>query len=494
MKKIAASWLVAAIWSAAVAQTNAPAARALSLADCLTAALQHNFDVQVERYEPAKAQLNLNAAYAGYDPLFSLSGTHNHSRSGGFFTNGISVSDGNTFSSGITGALPSGLTYGLTGNVAENYGYNASTPGNYDGSGGQVGVSATQPLLKNFWIDGTRLAITVAKNNLKLSEQGLRQRFIATVTAVENAYYELIYARENVKVEQQALALAQTQLDQDRQRVEIKVIAERGGTIEQDEAQLAQSRANLIAAQFTLVTDENALKNLITDKYVQWHDVTIEPSATLTAVRQLFDVQDSWSKGLTQRPDWLQTKINLEQQGIQLKYDRNQLFPQLDLVGSYGYNGAGREFNDAFSQYNRANRPYYSYGAEFSLPLSNAKARNSFKADQATEQQLLLKLKQLEQNVMVAIDNAVKQAQSAWESVDATQKARTYAEAALSAEQGKYAVGKSTTFTVLQLQNNLTAARSQEIRALANYNEALANLAQQEGSTLDRHQLDLRVK
>ena len=197
---------------------------------------------------------------------------------------------------------------------------------------------------------------------------------------------------------------------------------------------------------------------------------------------------------MASRPDLLQAKVNVEQQGIQLKYDRNQIFPQLDLVASYGYNGAGREFNDAFGQYATANRPYYSYGAALSIPLSNAKARNSFKVDKAVEQQLLLKLKQLEQNVMVQIDNAVKQAQSAWESVDATHKARTYAEAALKAEQGKYAVGKSTTFTVLQLQNNLTAARSQEIRALANYNEALANLAQQEGSTLERRQVDLQVK
>jgi outer membrane protein TolC len=78
--------------------------------------------------------------------------------------------------------------------------------------------------------------------------------------------------------------------------------------------------------------------------------------------------------------------------------------------------------------------------------------------------------------------------------VDATKQARISAEAALNAEQGKYAAGKSTTFTVLQLQNNLTAARSQEIRALANYNESLANLAQQEGSTLERHQLDVKVK
>jgi outer membrane protein TolC len=95
---------------------------------------------------------------------------------------------------------------------------------------------------------------------------------------------------------------------------------------------------------------------------------------------------------------------------------------------------------------------------------------------------------------MVEIDNAVKQAQSAYQSTEATRQARIYAEAALDAEQKKYAVGKSTTFIVLQLQNNLTAARSQEIRKLADYNEALSNLAAQEGSTLERNRIDIQAK
>jgi outer membrane protein TolC len=205
-------------------------------------------------------------------------------------------------------------------------------------------------------------------------------------------------------------------------------------------------------------------------------------------------VQDSWNKGMTDRPDLVQARLNLEQQGIQLKYYRNQLFPEVNLIGSYGYNGAGQEFSDTFNQFAAANRPFYSYGAQLSIPLGNIGARNQLKAGKATEKQLLLQLKQLEQNVMVQIDNDVKAAQSAWESADATRQQRIYAEAALNAEQGKYAVGKSTTFTVLQLQNNLTSARSQEIRALANYNQALANLAAAEGSSLQRDQLDLQVK
>ncbi len=470
----------------------------MSLTDCLTEALAHNLDLQIQRYEPQISLYDLHSAYAGYDPTFNFSATRNHNRSGavGYPS---TISDSDSFSSSLGGLTPWGLSYDLGGNVSENRGSSLAQidtgqyiTSRFDNSGGQVGLNVTQPLLKNFWVDNTRVSISVAKNRLKFSEQGLRQQIITTVTDVENAYYELIYAREYLHVQQQALALAQTQLDQDKKRVELGSLAPLD--VQQDEAQVAQSRASLIAAQFNLAVAQNSLKNLLTDSYIKWHDVDIAPTATMTPTRQVLDVQDSWSKGMAQRPDLLQAKLNIEQQGIQLKYLRNQIFPQLDLVGSYGVNGSGREFSDALGQYSTGNRPYYSYGAQLSIPLSNARARNGLKTGKANEQQLLLSLKKLEQNVMVQIDNAVKQAQSAWEGAEATRQARTYAEAALDAEQKKYAVGKSTTFTVLQLQNNLTSARSQEIRSLADYNKALSNLAEQEATTLERNKLDLQVK
>jgi outer membrane protein TolC len=479
--------------------TNAVAPREMALQDCIQEALQHNLDVQIERYNPQISLYNLRAAYGGYDPLLSISGQHNYNVSPGGLaqnlTNTIpsSTSDENSFKSDIGGVLPSGLKYDFSGNISEQYGsYGVPSPTPFDSSGGSIGVSLTQPLLRNFWIDNTRLTIHVAKNRLKYSEQGLRQQVITSVTAVENAYYELIYAQDNVKVQQEALKLAQTQLDQDNQRVQIGTLAIL--SVQQDESQVAQGNANLIAAQFTLADDQNTLKNLLTDEYSRWHDMDIQPTATLEAPLQLFDLQDSWSKGMTERPDLLQTRLNVEQQGIQLKFYRNQLFPELDLIGTYGYNGAGREFSDTFGQFNEGNAPFYSYGAQLSVPLSNIGPRNQYKANKATLQQIVLQLKQLEQSIMVEIDNAVKQAQSNYQSVEATKQARIYAEAALDAEEKTYTVGKATTFEVLQYQNNLTAACSQEIRALANYNEALANLSQQEGSTLERNHINIEVK
>src|SRR5208282_6804551 len=98
--------------------------------------------------------------------------------------------------------------------------------------------------------------------------------------------------------------------------------------------------------------DQNALKNLLTDEYAKWHDVDIQPTATLEAAQESIDLQDSWGKGLAERPDLLQAKLNVEQQGIQLKYYRNQLFPELDLTGSYGFNGTSTEFRGSFEQFN----------------------------------------------------------------------------------------------------------------------------------------------
>ena len=318
--------------AAAQTGTNAAAPREMALQDCIQESLQHNLDVQIERYNPQISLYNLRAAYGGYDPLLNISGQHEYSKSG---VGGFSplIPDNNSFKSDIGGSLPWGMTYDFSGNVAENYGSSIT-----NNSSGSIQVDLTQPLLKNFWIDKTRLTIKVAKNRLKYSEQGLRQQVITSVTAVENAYYELIYALENVKVQQDALQLAQTQLDQDNQRVQIGTLAIL--SVQQDEAQVAQSKANLIAAQSTLATDQNTLKNLLTDQYSRWHDMDIQPTATLEAPLQLFDLQDSWSKGMTERPDLLQARLNVEQQGIQLKYYRNQLFPELDLIGTYGFNGA----------------------------------------------------------------------------------------------------------------------------------------------------------
>jgi outer membrane protein TolC len=251
----------------------------------------------------------------------------------------------------------------------------------------------------------------------------------------------------------------------------------------------------VIAATSQLGTQERLVKSLITDAYSSdWATVTLEPSGKLTAPVPVLNLQDSWAKGLTQRPELLQAKLDIERQGIQLKYDKNQLWPELDVFGSYGYNGSGKEFSDALGDLSSTDRPFYTYGGRISFPLSNTKARNNLKADKANMQQLVLTLKQLEQNTLILIDNDIGTIRANYDQVQATRAAREYEEAALDAEQKKLESGKSTTYTVLQVQRDLTTARGNEIQALDTYNKSLTQLSLHEGSTLDRLEIRLESK
>ncbi len=494
--------LLAGVGLAATAQTNAPEVRKVSLEDCIQSALEKNLDLRIARYEPTKSLSDLQAAYAGYNPDFSIGGVHNYNMSGGGFNPSIgavpaTTTDQNSFNSSLGGLTPWGLSYNLRGNVSESYGSGsqAGLSAPFDTSSGSASISLSQPLLKNFWIDQTRFNIKVGKNLVKYSELGLKHNIMSVATTVEQAYYDLIYARENVIVQTKAVELAQQLVAENKKRVEVGALAPLDE--QQAEAQAASSQAALIAARHSLAVQQSTLKQLTTDDYSSTQPVDLQPTAPLSAPVRVFDRPLSWSKGLTQRPDLLQAKLDIERQGVTLKYNYNQLFPELDLVGSYGHGAGGSgvsEFSQSLYQIAQGNRPFYSYGATLTFPIGNTGARSAYKKGKLVMEQYVLNLKKLEQTIMVTIDNDIGAARSSYQAAAATRAAREYAAAALEAEQKKLENGKSTTYTVLQMQRDLTTARGNEIQALAIYNKALAQLSLDEGSTLERLSINIEVK
>ena len=497
-------WGLAGLWlclglarSTLAAETNAVPTRQVSLQDCFKLALEENLDLKIERINPPIARLDLELARAGYDPAFTFKADHSYSESGGDFRFGTnlistnlvlsanSVSRVDTFSSSIVGLGPYGLTYDLSGTAVDRHG----------SAGDNVSLKLTQPLLRNLLVDQTRLDIAVARNRVKFSELGLRQQIITIITAVEQAYYELIFARENVQVQTEGLRLAERLSADDKKRVQIGMIPRLDE--KQSESQVAARQADLSAALRSLATAQNTLKQLITSNYRELHDPQLQPTVKLSAEPQSLDLHDSWEKGLTERPDLQQAKLDVERQGITLKYYKNQRLPALDVSGTYGHGASGaatRELSDAFGDFRSGDKPFWGVGAVFSIPLGNKFARERYRQGRITADQLVLKLKQLEESVLVEIDEAVNAVRTTLEQVQSTAKARTYAEEALAAEQKKLDSGKSTSFVVLQLQRDLTSARSNEIRALADYNKALAELYKTEGTTLERRKINLQVK
>lgn len=525
------SILLGAFLTGSVMSARGAESRKLSLEECIAIALEHNFDVQIERYNPQTARFTLAGSYGVYDPVFSFSGQHDYeTQPGGIDSQGRiftgSEMDANTFNTGLNGLLPWGLNYNLGGSLSDRYGtkpgaitdptspigfstnYFTDGGGNpvtlistnygtvptrfpFDTASGQVGaLQLSQPLLRNFWIDQPRYVIYANKKNLRIQESNFRDQLMATITDVETAYFNLVYSEDSVKVQQQGLQLAERLLAENKKRVEVGALAPLDE--QQAQSQAATSRATLIQAEANRDSAERTLKDLVSDNYTNdWADVQIVPTDRLLAVPQHFDLQESWRRGIAQSPGLAQQRLTLDIRKYNVRYQRNQLLPQVNVIGSVGFNGSGPEISGALDQIRGADNPFWTVGGQLSVPLSRTTERNNYKAAVASKEQQSVILKQLEQKTLVQIENDIARARANFEQVEATRQARIYAEAALDAEQKKLENGKSTTFEVLQLQQKLTEARAQEVNSLAQYNIALATLAFHEGSTFERHKVML---
>lgn len=485
------------------ANTAANPTRAIGLSEALAMSLQSNLDIQVSRFDPQIAEFGIGAATAVYEPDLRLGYTHTYNKTpggrdpyGNEFPSRLLRNDdwsadvGNT----LNGYLPSGLTYNIGGSAGKSFSEELS--GSAAGKtridyNADALVNLRQPLLRNFLIDDARAQIKISRVAFRQSEEQLRQTINDTLLKVEQAYYNLIFARENVKVQATALELASQLLRENRKRVEVGAMAPLDE--KQAESEVASTRAALIDAERQFSEQQNILKGLITDKYGDWNAINLDPVENLVAVPVTSDVHESWSRGLTQRPDLMQLKYALERAGITLKLRKNQLWPELDLVGSYGHSELSFfGYDEAIGHLPRGTNPNYRYGVVLDIPLGNRAARARYKSAKADQQQSLIEYKRLEQQIMVQIDDAVKLIRSSFERVEATRAARAFAQEALSAEQKKLENGKSTSFFVLQFQRDLTVRRSEEIRALADYNNALAQLAWREGTMLQRHNIQIK--
>ena len=227
------------------------------------------------------------------------------------------------------------------------------------------------------------------------------------------------------------------------------------------------------------------------DDYAQWRLLTILPSNVLLRDPAPFDFNNSWTLAQQGRPDLLNLQVQLEQQHLILRRRGNEKLPQLDLTASAGLAGSAPDLSGVRNQIERKDAPYYSLGLSLALPLGNRREKEAFRIAAAQVEQARLRLRQFRQSVMIQIDDAISQARTNFQRLAATREAREFAEQALINEQAKLARGVSTNFVVLQLQRNLTAARSEEIQSLADYNKATARVRFVESSNLAAYQINL---
>jgi outer membrane protein TolC len=462
--------------------------RLVTVDDVVQMALTNNLDILITKYTPIQDQFALNGLFSSYDPALSLSASRALNTQPGQYYLGFNfppyatISD--SYSASLGGLLPFGLNYTLAAPLNQQ-----TTP--FTQYNATPSLTLSQPLLKNSWVDNSRYQIQLSRKLLRSDLLALRLQMETSINAAKTAYFNLIAARENVAVQTAAVALARQLVDENTKKVQLGSMAPLDQR--QAESQAASSESDLLAAQLAQAVQENTLKSLLALHYDEWRDVTPVPAETLLAIPENHDLSDSLRRAIESRPEMLQAKITIEKQHLAIKYTQNQLYPELDLKGSYGFNSVGATFGHTWDTIRQGTDPSYSYGLTLTVPLENTAARNAYKSAKATLEQTLLQFKKVEVNIVVAVDNDIKTVRSDVLRVEATRKAREYAEDALRAGNIRLQAGSTTSFEVLQLQSNLTSARSAEIRALADYNIALEQLALDEGQTLERSKLDIKM-
>ena len=289
----------------------------MSLNDCLRMALEQNLDIKIGRSSPQIAQFSLDGSYGYYDPLLESRAQQNYSARPGKLDPNVGAIPGSTtwnedFWLSLKGNLPTGARYELSSHLNRlsgdsNLNLTNATAFQYSP---ETAISVTQPLLKDFWIDDGRLKIKLAKKDIKRSELNLQTTIMGIVYQVSQVYYDLVAARDQVKVREMAVQLKQQFLLETRKKVEAGSLAPLEE--KQAESEAATARADLIKVRYDAEAAENNLKGLITDHFTSIHSTTIEPTEKLLAVSQLINLVESWRTGVERRPDYLEKKEILD--------------------------------------------------------------------------------------------------------------------------------------------------------------------------------------
>lgn len=481
-------------------RAEAPPARELTLTECVGLALENNLDLKIEKLARQVAKQEVQAAQGGYDPALSLAAKRAHEetagQSAGTAAGALELlgteTDTDSYSASVGGTTAlGGLGYEVGTRTGDADGVRDGNP--FDTSTGSAGLTLTQPLLKGFKNDGTRYQVAVARGQSAEARVQLEAKAQDVVAQVEQTWYALMRAREGIRVQEDAVRLATQLYEDNRRKVQIGAMS----TLDekQAESQAASARADLSLTRRAYAEAQNRLKTLIFADHRTYREVELVAVGTLEAKPVEVDVEAAGERALADRPNLRQARLALERQGLAVAHQRNQTLPALDLVGGYGVAASDEDSRGGvYDQWQSGDEPYWSAGVTLTYPLGNRAAKSRHAQSRATEEKLRLQLRQLEETALVEVDDAVAAVATGLERVQATREAREYAEQALLAEQRRLDSGKSTSFIVLQLQRDLTQARTSEILAQVDYNLQLSALALAEGTMLERHGVTFAVE
>src|SRR5215471_9809 len=536
----------------------------LSLQDAVELALENSVDIAVQRYYPWIADVGILKASAGssgygtpgaaiaassanvtpfstttnsYDPLLTSSVSFDDRKIpiNNSFTSGVGttataasiVSHSSTYNTQFSQYFPTGTGLSVT---YDNTRQSSQPTANFFNPYVQSSIffSFSQNLLSGFGLAVNRRNIIIANNNRKVADLAFAQQAITTTTNTITAYWELVYARENVKVQQQAVAVSEKLYNDNKKQLQIGTMAPLDVT--RAESELATNQQNLIVAQTIQLLDEQALKNAISRNPLDPKIVSVQiiPTDKPAAPQQTEapSFEEALKEAYAKRPDLLEQEFNLQNSAIDVKATRNALLPTATVSARYGTQGlAGNSkttltsqtqlgtqlvdstgtpinafipvnvpvttktnfagFSDAMSSVFHNQNPDYAVFASINIPLRNRSLQADNQRAMLVQRQIEMQVQQLKNAALLDVHNTYIALQQDRARVEAASKASELQRQTFEAEQKKYQLGASTVYNVILTQRDYVAAQGTELRALADLVEARANYERAVGKTLE---------
>ncbi len=471
--------------------------RRLSIEEAVTLALEQNLDLRVERISPLIQDAFVAEARSVYAPTLSttLTGNDWDRPAGNIFDGGDVVT--NRYVRDDVGVVQQVPWKG--GQYSAGWSGQRSTTTNVFTSfnpllESTLNLNYTQPLVRDFGIDGFRQQIAISRASRDLSDIDLRRTVVATERTVRNAYWQLVFARSFLEVQRQSLALAEESLRNNRTRVEVGTMAPID--IVEAENEVARNIEAVIRAEADLERAEDQLRTRVFDPRdtPDFWSISLQPSDNPVLLAREIDVDAAIRNALLNRTDLDTLDKNLEMTDTDIRYFRNQQLPAVDLQVDYRLTGQGgerliraggfpgtvvgreqRSFGGTLGDILANEFPNWTVGVTVSYPFGTSAADAALERSRLERSRSEASRRSLELRIATEVRDAARSVRTNLQRVEATRASRELAERRLEAEQRKFEVGLSTNFLVFQAQRDLATARNTEQQAILDYIRSLVD-------------------
>jgi outer membrane protein len=486
--RLGAAVLCAVLGTFAFAAEPDTSVAPLTLGDCIRRALAHGFDMELQLHDLELAKDNIPIARSELHPVLSAAAGKGSSRFPATLESERSSSATVDSSVGLAQRLWPGTVVGLSSNLGKFS--SAPSLSLFDPSfSSGLTLNLSQPLLRGFGSINT-VPIRQAEIGLDIAQRSYDDRALDVIQATEGAYYLLSGARDQVDVFTISLQLAQTLLKEAEGRHRAGMATKLD--LLQAQVGIANARLNLLQAEKAVKTSEDNLLALIGQ-----FELDAPLGATVideTASDATPSVDESYAMALEAQPQYRNARALLELTKLQLLLAKDDLKPSLDLGFSLDLGGEDRSRRRAFEDAFDSERRSWQLGLSVTYPLGRVGEKARYRQSRTALSRDELALHQLEQQILVSVREAVRNVETAQESVKIAALAANLADQQRDAENRRFRAGLSTSRRVLESQTDLEAARVAELRAKLDLRVALSALYRIEGSALRRYGITLTAE